>query len=115
MKKLLEALFEELQRINSPLLELLQPGLDRQSVLDLTGELGLNIPVEVHELFMWRNGIRLDPEQECMAVTLFSMAIFYPLKELVNIYEEGGKSMGEYTIIRQATTGGMGLFQNMIH
>ncbi|HEU4554193.1 MAG TPA: SMI1/KNR4 family protein [Chitinophaga sp.] len=84
---LLEQLLTTLKSINSPLVELLQPGIDRNHVDELLGrnEIDIALAEEVYTLYGWRNGA--SSHELHGNIELFGGGIFFPLQLGLESYE----------------------------
>ncbi len=73
-------LFEELKRVGSPLISLLQPGIPREMVDKKLGaaDVGISFPDEVYSLYEWKNGVEDDESSEYTVgeLRLFTLGIF---------------------------------------
>lgn len=81
-RDLLNELEARLRAARAPVAERLQPGLSEAQIDELTTPLGLQLPYEAREWWMWRDGVAVSPGGDASVRTLgrFQLA---PLAELV--------------------------------
>ena len=88
--ELCEQLFLELQKIKSPILSYLNPGISKSAVdesLQLA-DLDIAFPAEVYSLYEWKNGIDDEAWQSRMVgeLCLFKLGIFVSLNVAIVSY-----------------------------
>jgi len=83
----LQKLESVLSNINAPILDILQPGIDRNLIDNLISELDLSFKMEVYELYAWRNGTMDTKRKIIGAMTLFTNGIFYSLEQSIDVYK----------------------------
>lgn len=54
----LDEVLTQLVRLESPLVSLLQPGLSREVIDEMVNPLPFELPEDLYQLYMWRNGTR---------------------------------------------------------
>lgn len=84
---LLDTIVEHLARSNYPIAECLRPGLVQSEVLRHINALPIQLPSEIVEVFMWRNGVERSV-QKCLQYALITPDFFLlSLDEAINYYE----------------------------
>lgn len=92
MNVLLTDLEIELKKINSPLLPLLNPGLEEAEINKKLKPIGITLPPEAMDIFKWHNGTHFRDDKLARGQNLFFGAVFSALEIAVENYIYYSKS-----------------------